>query len=106
MVSEEAKHGRPRVELIESVAEARVRDDASPTLADEGGVDKACGVTWRDAEEDRLHEFIHQHHRHTAYCRSDICWSRCVVGSEGREEWATPPPNEWGSSDSMHDSAF
>ena len=67
MVPKEAKHGRPRVELTESVVEAGVRDDAAPTLADEGGADKACGVIRRDAKEDHLHEFIHQRRRHTAY---------------------------------------
>ena len=88
------------------MVEAGVRDDVAPTLADKGSADKTSRVIQPDAEEDQLHEFIHQRLYHTAYCRSDICWSRCVVGSEGREEWATPPPNEWGSSDSMHDSAF
>ena len=72
LVPEEAKHGGPRVELTESVAEAGVRDDAAPTLADKGGADEACRVVRRDAEEDRLHEFIHQRRRHTSYRRLDL----------------------------------
>jgi hypothetical protein len=36
--------------LKKSVAEAGVRDDAAPMLADEGSMDKACGVIRPDAK--------------------------------------------------------
>jgi hypothetical protein len=43
-----------------SEAEAGGGDDAAPTLADERSAEEARGVVWRDADEDLLHELVHQ----------------------------------------------
>ena len=48
------------VELVESAAEAWVRDEAAPALAHEYSVDEARGCVRREAEQDLLHELVHQ----------------------------------------------
>uniref|UniRef100_A0A0E0E718 Uncharacterized protein n=1 Tax=Oryza meridionalis TaxID=40149 RepID=A0A0E0E718_9ORYZ len=51
-VVEEAEHGRCSVECAVAAEEGGVGEDATPGLADEGGVDEVRGFIRRDAEED------------------------------------------------------
>jgi hypothetical protein len=91
--AEEAEYrGRP-VELTEPAAESGVGDDAAPALADERGVEEVRGVVRWNAEEDLLHELVHQRRRlrrprrHAARRRSDRIGARVSTGPV-RVEWS------------------
>jgi hypothetical protein len=51
------------VVLTEPAAEARFADEAAPGLARDGSAHEPRGVVWWDAEEDLLHELVHQRRR-------------------------------------------
>jgi hypothetical protein len=80
VVVEESEDGGRAVELTESEAEAGGGDDAAPALADERGAEEARGVVWRDAEEDLLHELVHQLRRRRPRSHADR--SRAVWSAE------------------------
>jgi len=59
-VADDAEQGGRPVALVEPAAEARIADEATPALARDAGAHEPRGVVWRDAEEDLLHELVHQ----------------------------------------------
>ena len=80
--ADESEHRGLPVELTEPAAESRVGDNAAPALADERGAEEARWVVRRNAEEDLLHELVHQRRRrrrprrHAARCRSELGFGR------------------------------
>jgi hypothetical protein len=67
LVVEEAEQGWHSVELAVAAGEARIGEEATPGLADEGGADKALWIFRREAEEDLAYEVVHElRRRHLA----------------------------------------
>jgi len=59
-VVEEAEQGWHSVELAVAAGEARIGEEATPGLADEGRADKAPWIFRREAEEDLADEVVHE----------------------------------------------
>jgi hypothetical protein len=70
------------VVLPEPAAEAGVRDEAEPALADECSADEALGLLGREPEEDLVDEIVRQRRR-----RHDERWRRRegLVDRDSRE---------------------
>ncbi|KQK21078.1 hypothetical protein BRADI_1g58596v3 [Brachypodium distachyon] len=82
---EESKHGRRAVE-VGRAAEGGAGEEAALWHADEGGADEACGVIWREAKEDLLHDVAHQR-RHRHWTEGKDFRDPPVGGTLARDGW-------------------
>jgi hypothetical protein len=59
-VVDEAKHRRRPIELAVVVVETRIGEETAPEIGEYGEAEKACGLIWREAEEDLMDKFVRQ----------------------------------------------
>jgi hypothetical protein len=91
-VVDEAEHRRRPIELAVVVVEIRIGEETAPGIGEYGETEKACGLIWREAEEDLMDKFVRQIWRER---RHDLqIWREC---HHDLQIWRRKRVSPWGS---------